>query len=63
MSGLQAGMVTRWPLPNLVAAIDRLEQSFTARFDSMNQRLDRIVLTLAAGLMAIIAALVTQNLI
>jgi hypothetical protein len=29
----------------------------------MNQRLDRIVLTLAAGLMAIIAALVAQNFI
>ncbi len=48
---------------NLTARIDRLEQSFTARFDAMNQRLDRIVLTLAAGLMAIIAALVAQNFI
>jgi hypothetical protein len=27
----------------------------------MNQRLDRVVLTLAAGLMAIIATLVAQN--
>jgi L-serine deaminase len=45
----------------LSTRIDRFEHSVTARFDAMNQRLDRIVLTLAAGLMAIIAALVAQN--
>jgi hypothetical protein len=47
----------------LTTRIDRFEHSVTARFDAMNQRLDRIVLTLAAGLMAIIAALVAQNFI
>jgi hypothetical protein len=45
----------------LTARIDRFEYSVTARFDAMNQRLDRVVLTLAAGLMAIIATLVAQN--
>jgi hypothetical protein len=48
----------------LTARIDRFEYSVTARFDAMNQRLDRVVvLTLAAGLMAIIATLVAQNFI
>jgi hypothetical protein len=47
---------------DLTARIDRFEHSVTARFDAMNQRLDRVVLTLAAGLMAIIATLVAQNL-
>jgi hypothetical protein len=46
---------------DLTARIDRFEHSVTARFDAMNQRLDRVVLTLAAGLMAIIATLVAQN--
>ncbi|MGF1617701.1 MAG: hypothetical protein ACFCU2_07805 [Acidimicrobiia bacterium] len=45
----------------LTTRIDRFEHSVTARFDAMNLRLDRIVLTLAAGLMAIIAALIAQN--
>jgi hypothetical protein len=47
---------------DLTTRIDRFEHSVTARFDAMNQRLDRVVLTLAAGLMAIIATLVAQNL-
>jgi hypothetical protein len=47
---------------DLTARIDRFEHSVTARFDAMDQRLDRVVLTLAAGLMAIIATLVAQNL-
>jgi hypothetical protein len=46
---------------DLTARIDRFEHSVTARFDAMNQRLDKVVLTLAAGLMAIIATLVGQN--
>jgi hypothetical protein len=48
---------------SVTARIDRFEHSATARFDAMNQRLDRIVLALAAGLMAMIAALVAQNFI
>jgi hypothetical protein len=46
---------------SLATRIDRFEHGVTARFDAMNQRLDRVVLTLAAGLMAIIATLVAQN--
>jgi len=46
---------------DLTARIDRFEHSVTARFDAMNQRLHRVVLTLAAGLMAITATLVARN--
>jgi hypothetical protein len=48
---------------DLTARIDRFDHSVTARFDAMNHRLDRVVLTLAAGLMAIIATLVAQTFI
>jgi hypothetical protein len=46
---------------SLAARIDRFEHAVTARFDAMNQRLDRVVLTLAASLMAIVATMVAQN--
>jgi len=39
---------------------DRFETRFDDRFDSVNQRLDRLFLTLAAGLIAMIATVFTQ---
>jgi len=38
-------------------------RNLTARLDAVNHRLDRIVLTLAAGLIAIVATLITQTFI
>lgn len=46
---------------SLTKRIDRLESDLTNRFDILNQRIDRIVLTLAAGLFAIIATMIAQG--
>jgi hypothetical protein len=47
----------------LSARIDRLDSEMIHRFDAVNQRLDNIVLTLAAGLIAIIVAMIVQGFI
>lgn len=43
--------------------INKLDSEIIHRFDAMNQRLDNIVLTLAAGLVAIIVAMIVQGFI
>lgn len=53
-------LATRWDIDALTSRIDGVETSLAARIDGVNQRLDRIVLTLAAGLIAIIATLISQ---
>lgn len=45
---------------HLETRFDRLETRIDDRFDSVNQRLDRLFLTLAAGLIAMIATVFTQ---
>ena len=47
-------------IDHLANRIDRLESRFDDRFDSVNQRLDRLFLTMAAGLIAMIATVFTQ---
>lgn len=44
----------------LDARFDRLEARLDARFDSVNQRIDRLFLTLAGGLIAMIATVFAQ---
>ena len=47
-------------IDRLDARLDRMETRFDARFDAVNHRLDRLFLTLAAGLIAMIATVFTQ---
>lgn len=51
-----AELATRADIQELGTRIERLED----RLDSVNQRLDRLFLTLAAGLIAMIAAVFAQ---
>lgn len=57
----ETDMATRSDLEGLSTRIDNLETAMTNRFDQLNQRLDRIVLTLATGLIAMVAAVIAQG--
>ena len=47
-------------IDHLETRFDRMEARLDDRFDSVNQRLDRLFLTLAAGLIAIVATVLAQ---
>ena len=53
-------LTTRSDFDHLSSRIDTVERNLTARFDAVNHRLDRIVLTLAAGLIVILATMIAQ---
>jgi len=46
---------------SLAARIDGLETLMTHRFDAMTQRLDRMFLTMAAGLIVIVGAFIAKG--